>query len=147
MPTASDPDGFHENMVNDIRATGKGKGWFAQFDLLILHTIGAKSGIPRLNPMAYQKSHDSDEIFVFASNNGGPKNTGWYYNALAHPNQVSVEFGGGRGYAVKVREVIGTERDAIYARQAGQFENFARYQQQTTRTIPVLGLSLRNTAD
>ncbi|CPU52821.1 nitroreductase [Mycobacteroides abscessus subsp. abscessus] len=42
---------------------------------------------------------------------------------------------------MSVRDVVGQERDRIYARQAGKFENFAEYERKTTRVIPVLGLT------
>jgi deazaflavin-dependent oxidoreductase (nitroreductase family) len=110
--------------------------------MLILHTVGAKSGESRQNPMAYQPGEDGGEFYVFASNNGGDHSSGWYYNALAHPGKVSVEIGGDR-YPVTVRDVVGEERDRIYARQAERYENFAEYERKTTRVIPILGLPAR----
>ena len=101
--------------------------------------VGAKSGQPRQNPMAYQKS-DGDEIYVFASNNGNDTSSAWYHNAMAHSERVAVEIGPDK-YAVRVRELQGAERDRVYATQAGRFENFAEYQRKTTRRIPVLGLT------
>ncbi|BCI83907.1 hypothetical protein MTY66_55320 [Mycolicibacterium sp. TY66] len=139
MSTSGDETDFHNDVIRQIRETGVVDGWFAQFDMLILHTVGAKSGQPRQNPMAYQKS-DGDEIYVFASNNGKDTSSAWYHNALAHPEQVAVEIGPDK-YRVRVRELQGAERDRVYATQAGRFENFAEYQRKTTRTIPVLGLT------
>ncbi len=139
MSTSGDETDFHNDVISQIRENGAVDGWFAQFDMLILHTVGAKSGQPRLNPMAYQKS-DGDEIYVFASNNGKDTSSAWYHNAVAHPEQVSVEIGPSR-YGVRVREVHGAERDRIYQTQADRFENFAEYERKTARTIPVLGLT------
>ncbi|MEZ0363849.1 nitroreductase/quinone reductase family protein [Mycobacterium sp. pUA109] len=131
---------FHADVMAQIRDKGAVDGWLSQFDMLILHTLGAKSGQPRQNPMAYQKSEDGREIFVFASNNGADRSSAWYYNALAHPDQVQVEIGDDR-FPVAVREVIGAERVRIYRKQADTFENFAEYERKTTRVIPVLGLT------
>ncbi|MDX1881361.1 nitroreductase family deazaflavin-dependent oxidoreductase [Mycolicibacterium sp. 141076] len=139
MSTSGDETDFHNDVIRQIRENGVVDGWFAQFDMLILHTVGAKSGQPRQNPMAYQKS-DGDEIYVFASNNGKDTSSAWYHNALAHPEQVAVEIGPDK-YRVRVRELQGAERDGVYATQAGRFENFAEYQRKTTRKIPVLGLT------
>ncbi|MBA0045453.1 nitroreductase/quinone reductase family protein [Mycobacterium sp. NPDC050853] len=130
---------FHANVIDQIRDTGGAEGFFAQFDMLILHTVGAKSGESRQNPMAYQPGEDGGEFYVFASNNGGDHSSGWYYNALAHPGKVSVEAGGSH-YPVTVRDVVGAERDRVYARQAERYENFAEYERKTTRVIPILGL-------
>ena len=140
MTESNDPAGFHANVIAQIRETGGADGFFAQFDMLILHTVGAKSGELRENPMAYQRGVDGGEFYVFASNNGRDTSSGWYYNALAHRDRVEVEIGGDR-FPVAVRDVVGEERDRIYARQAGKFENFAEYERKTTRVIPVLGLT------
>lgn len=138
--TETTPNDFHANVMTEIRETGGAGGFFAQFDMLILHTVGAKSGEPRQNPMAYQPGGEGGEIYVFASNNGRDNSSGWYYNALAHPDRVSVEIGDGH-YPVAVRDVVGEERDRIYGLQAERFENFAEYERKTTRVIPVLGLT------
>ena len=140
MSNHGDETDFHGDVMNQIRENGTVGGWFAQFDMLILHTVGAKSNQPRPNPMAYQKSQGGDEIYVFASNNGQDNSSAWYHNALAHPDQVAVEIGRDK-FAVRVRELQGAERDRVYETQANRFENFAEYQQKTTRRIPVLGLT------
>ncbi|MGH3953028.1 MAG: nitroreductase/quinone reductase family protein [Mycobacterium sp.] len=140
MTELNDPAGFHANVMTQIRETGGADGFFAQFDMLILHTVGAKSGESRQNPMAYQPGEDGGEFYVFASNNGRDTSSAWYHNALARPEKVSVEIGGDH-YPVAVRDVVGEERDRIYARQAERFENFAEYERKTTRVIPVLGLT------
>ncbi|WP_078314956.1 nitroreductase/quinone reductase family protein [Mycobacterium sp. D16Q16] len=138
--TETNPKDFHASVMAQIRENGAVDGFLAQFDMLILHTIGAKSGEPRQNPMAYQPGEEGGEFYVFASNNGRENSSGWYYNALAHPDQVSVEIGDDR-FPVTVRDVVGEERDRIYTRQAERFENFAEYARMTTRIIPVLGLA------
>lgn len=138
--TDINPNDFHANVIAQIRDKGSVEGFLADFDMLILHTVGAKSGEPRQNPMAYQPGEDGGEFYVFASNNGRDHSSGWYHNALAHPERVSVETGAGH-YAVTVRDVVGEERDRIYARQAERYENFAEYERKTTRVIPVLGLT------
>lgn len=113
--TETDPHDFHANVMSEIRETGRASGFFAQFDMLILHTVGAKSGQPRQNPMAYQPGGEGGEFYVFASNNGRDTSSAWYYNALAHPDRVEVEIGDDR-FRVSVRDVVGQERDRIYAR-------------------------------
>ncbi|WP_078323831.1 nitroreductase family deazaflavin-dependent oxidoreductase [Mycobacteroides salmoniphilum] len=138
--TETNPSDFHASVMSQIRENGAVDGFLAQFDMLILHTVGAKSGEPRQNPMAYQPGEEGGEFYVFASNNGRDSSSAWYYNALAHPEKVSVEIGADH-YPVTVRDVVGQERDRIYARQAERFENFAEYERKTTRIIPVLGLT------
>lgn len=92
MTDSGDETAFHSDVMQQIRDNGRVDGWLTQFDMLILHTIGAKTGQPRQNPMAYQKAGDGDEIFVFASNNGKETNSAWYHSALAHPDQGGTAF-------------------------------------------------------
>ncbi|MBA0048665.1 nitroreductase family deazaflavin-dependent oxidoreductase [Mycobacteroides sp. LB1] len=136
---------FHSRAMAHIRGQGKPDGWFAQFDMLILHTVGAKSGQQRRNPLVYQPSEEG-EFFVVASNRGEHSSSSWYYNVLAHPDQVSVEIGDDH-YPVAVREVAGAERDRIYRTLADRFEMYAEYQRKTSRAIPVLGLSRTQAVD
>jgi deazaflavin-dependent oxidoreductase (nitroreductase family) len=58
--------------------------------VLLLTTIGAKSGRPHTTPLGY--STDGDRIIVIAACLGAPKHPAWYYNLVAHP-EVSVELG------------------------------------------------------
>ncbi|MFA4082866.1 nitroreductase/quinone reductase family protein [Mycobacteroides salmoniphilum] len=138
--TETNPNDFHASVMSQIRENGTVDGFLAQFDMLILHTVGAKSGEPRENPMASQPGEEGGEFYVFASNNGRDNSSAWYHNAREHPEKVSVEIGDDH-YPVTVRDVVGQERDRIYARQAERFENFAEYERKTTRIIPVLGLT------
>ncbi|MBU9764831.1 nitroreductase family deazaflavin-dependent oxidoreductase [Mycobacterium sp. TNTM28] len=85
-------------------------GPFEGGTLLLLHTIGAKSGQPRLSPLAYL---DIDgKILIVGSYAGGPKDPAWVHNLRANPRarvEVGVE-----AYAVTARELPDDERDAAY---------------------------------
>ena len=90
-----------------------------------------------MNPLAYLKRDDT--LYVFASFNARPINPAWYHNLKAHP-KVTVEVGTDRFDAVAT-EVLGAERDEIYAEQAAFNPGFAEYEKTTTRVIPVIGLT------
>src|ERR1700692_4298062 len=81
-------DELHEwnrKMVEEFRASGgKPDGPFAGSPLLLLHTIGARSGRERINPLMYQDLGDG-RVAVFASANGAPTHPDWYHNLLANP--------------------------------------------------------------
>jgi hypothetical protein len=47
--------------------------------------------------------------------------------------------------SVRASELVGVERDAIFARQAARFAIFAEYQSKLDRTIPVIRLERRAT--
>ena len=131
---------FNQAVIDEFRANeGKVGGYFAGANLLLLHTIGAKSGQRRTTPMMYLR--EGDRLFVFASRGGGPTNPDWYHNLLAHP-EVTVEIGD-QTYAAIAKPVIGEDHDTIYARWADQYPQFREYQEKTTRSIPVIELRPR----
>jgi deazaflavin-dependent oxidoreductase (nitroreductase family) len=130
---------WNAEVIDEFRANdGKVGGWFADKDLLILHTTGARSGMERLSPLVYRR--EGDRIFVFGSKGGSHTNPAWYHNLTAHPD-VTVEIGSDTSSATAV-EIVGEERDSIYERQAAAISNFAEYQAGTDRKIPVVELVL-----
>jgi deazaflavin-dependent oxidoreductase (nitroreductase family) len=120
---------FHEN-------NGKVGGYFAGMELLLLHTIGAKSGQKHIVPVAYTK--DGDKFVVIASMGGAPIHPAWYHNLIANP-EVTIEVGA-EAFTVKAHEVKGEERDRLYAAQAEVYPGFKDYEKKTERVIPVFVL-------
>jgi deazaflavin-dependent oxidoreductase (nitroreductase family) len=106
---------------------------------LLLHTVGAHSGQPRVNPVMYLD--DGDRYLVFASKSGSDRNPDWYWNLLAYP-EATIEVDD-ETIAVHATELAGAERDEKYRLQAERFPGFAAYQQKTSRTIPVIALTGR----
>ena len=134
----SDPNSFNQKIIEEFRANGgKVGGPFEGGTMLLLTTTGAKSGQARIAPLVCLP--DGDRVVIFASKAGAPTNPDWYHNLMVHP-EVTVEIGTDKYQATAV-EVIGTERDELYARQAKKFPNFADYAANTTRVIPVVVLN------
>ena len=133
----SSPEDWNKQIIEEFHANGgKVGGQFAGSNLLLLHTRGAKSNQPRINPLAYFKNGDT--FVVFASKGGAPSNPDWYYNLLAHP-EVTLEVGTERFNAhatVPERQ----ERDRIFANIVKQAPGFGEYQQKTSRILPVVEL-------
>jgi len=128
------PD-WNSKIIEEFRANdGKVGGPFEGAPLLLLHTVGAKTGQQRVNPMMYQAVPDG--YAVFASKGGAPDNPDWYHNLLAHP-QVSAEIGS-RTVELKARVAAGDEREKIWATQKAAYPGFADYEQKTSRQIPVV---------
>jgi deazaflavin-dependent oxidoreductase (nitroreductase family) len=126
---------FNKTIIAEFRANGgKGGGQFAHMSLLLLTTIGAKSGQVRTNPVAY--TTDGDHIIIMASKGGAPTNPDWYYNLKANPI-VTVELGHEQFQA---RAVVaeGAERDRLFTQMAEVMPGFADYQRNTDRQIPVI---------
>lgn len=130
-------DEFNRNVVEEFRANGgKVGGPFEGGTLLLLHTTGAKSGQPRLSPLAYL---DVDgKILIVGSYAGGPKDPAWVHNLRANP-KARIEIGT-EAYDVTARELPADERDATYPKIVERAPVFAEYQAKTTRAIPLFEL-------
>ena len=138
----SQPNNFNEQVINEFRANhGKMGGPFEGAPLLLLHTTGARSGQPRVSPVMYLP--DGNRYIVFASKAGADTNPDWYHNLRAHP-EARIEVGD-QTLDVQASEVQGADRDTLYARQAERYPGFADYERKTTRVIPVVALTERDT--
>jgi deazaflavin-dependent oxidoreductase (nitroreductase family) len=111
---------------------------FGGMDVLYLHTVGARSGEPRTSPLARMDDGEGD-VLVVASYGGAQHHPGWYHNLVAHPDQVSVEYGG-RTRRVTVRQLEGEERAAAWKHITAVQPRFAEYETKTDRELPVLRL-------
>ena len=134
----SDQVNWNKAIIDEFRAnSGKVGGHFAGKTLLLLHTVGAKSGQERVNPVAYVK--DGDRLVIIASKGGAPTHPDWYYNLLAHP-LVTVEVGT-RQFQARASVTSEPERSRLYNKMVEMMPGFAEYQQKTTRVIPVFILT------
>ena len=128
---------FNQQIIEEFRANdGKVGGPFEGANVLLLHTRGAKSGVERVNPVAYQQV--GDDVAVFASKGGADTNPDWFHNLRANP-VVTVEVGTDTVEA-RARVADGEERDRIWTRQKQLMPGFAEYEQKTARQIPVVVL-------
>ena len=129
---------FNRSVIEEFRANGgKVGGAFAGAQLLLLHTVGAKSGQPRVNPLAYLD--DDGRYIIIASYAGAPHNPPWYHNLRAHPD-VRVEVGE-RSIQARAEVVEEPERTRLYARMAQAMPAFDEYRSKTDRAIPVIALT------
>lgn len=135
----TDPaDQLNQRTIAEFRAShGRVGGNLAGAPLLLLHTVGARSGQSRINPVMYLA--DGDRYLVFASKAGSDRNPDWYWNLRASPD-VTIEVGD-ETIAVHATELAGTERDEKYRIQSERYPGFGAYQQKTSRTIPVIALT------
>jgi deazaflavin-dependent oxidoreductase (nitroreductase family) len=132
------PEDFNTQTIAEFRANGgKVGGPFEGAPLLLIHSVGARSGEEHINPVMYLP--DGERYVVFASKGGAPTNPAWYHNLKVHP-EVTVEVGSEK-VEVTAREAQGSEHDELYSRQAAAYPQFAEYQTKTTRIIPVVVLT------
>jgi deazaflavin-dependent oxidoreductase (nitroreductase family) len=103
--------------------------------VVVVTMRGTRSGKLRKAPLM-RVEHDSEYALV-ASKGGTPENPAWYYNLLAHPDEVTIQ-DGPEPVDMTVREVTGAEREVWWGRAVKAFPNYAGYQAKTDRLIPVL---------
>lgn len=137
---------FNDQVIADFKQHGgKPGGYFKNAPVLLLYTIGAKSGEERLQPLMYQRD-SAGPWYIFASYGGAPKNPAWFHNLVVHPD-VEIEVGDGTSIEripVRARVLEEPERATVYAEQARRFPQFAEYEEKTTReAIPVVELTRR----
>jgi deazaflavin-dependent oxidoreductase (nitroreductase family) len=133
-------DSWNEQIMAEFRANdGKVGGQFENLTLLLLHTTGAKSGEPRVNPAATFVI-DGQQLIV-GSAGGADADPAWVHNLRANPN-AHIEIGTDE-YDVVARELPRAERDAAYARIIELAPGFADYEKKTDRVIPVIELTRR----
>jgi deazaflavin-dependent oxidoreductase (nitroreductase family) len=127
---------WNKTIMDEFRTNGgKVGGQFAGAPLLILHSVGAKSGKACVNPLMYQDLGHG-QVAVFASKGGAPTNPDWYHNLVANP-RATVELGA-ETFDVTARVVRGEERLRIWSPWKQRYPSFAQYERKTKREIPVV---------
>ena len=112
--------------ANTLRDTG--------LPIIVVTTRGNRSGKIRKTPLM-RVFHDGAYALV-ASKGGAPSHPVWYYNVVAHPDEVAIQ-DGPAPFDVVVRQVSGTERATWWERAVAAYPPYADYQLKTEREIPV----------
>ncbi len=130
------PHDFNQKIIEEFRANSGQVTLFEGGRLILLTTIGRRTGVPRTTPVAYLP--DKDRILIVASAGGAPRHPDWFYNLVANP-EVTVETG---FFTYRARAVVleGAERDEMFARAVEADSRWAEYQAKTSRVIPVVAL-------
>ena len=129
---------FNKTIIDEFRANNGVVSAPVGRPLILLSTIGAKSGKPHLNPVTYFM--EGDRWVIIASKAGLPSNPDWYYNLLANP-VVTLETASGELIQARATPVTDmAERDRLYAKMVEINPGFAEYERNTTRKIPVVTL-------
>jgi deazaflavin-dependent oxidoreductase (nitroreductase family) len=137
IPDAETIKAFNKTVTDEFRANdGKVGGQFQGADLLLLTTTGAKSGQPRLSPLAYFRI--DGKLLIIGSFAGADVNPAWVHNLRANPS-ARVEIGS-ESSGVTARELPPAERDELFPKITAAAPGFAEYQANTARVIPVFEL-------
>jgi deazaflavin-dependent oxidoreductase (nitroreductase family) len=128
---------WNKRIIEEFRANeGKVNGHFAKNTLLLLHTVGARSGMERVTPLV--TFEDKGRLVIVASKGGATTAPDWYHNLLANP-MVSVEYGP-ETFQVRASVTAEPERTELYANMEGRMASFSDYKKTAGRVIPVIAL-------
>jgi len=127
---------INRKVIEQFRAGGEIEGMHRD-RLVLLTTVGAKTGQRRTTPMMFHR--DGDRLLVIASNAGAPEDPVWFGNLVRQP-QVSVEVGD-ENFAALATVLTGAEREQTWAMLTEAYPFFADHERQAGRTIPVVALS------
>ena len=112
---------------------------FMGFPVLILTTLGAKSGKERSTVLGGFPDGDNAWLII-ASKGGSAVHPGWFHNIVANPDKVSVQIGNQK-FKVDCASLTGKARDEAYERVASVAKTYASYPKKTDREIPVIRLT------
>ena len=130
----SDMNDWNSRVIAEFRANGGKVEQFGDAPLVILHTIGAKTGQRREIPLV--SLVQGDDMYVFASKAGAPTHPDWYYNLTAHP-EIAVEYGT-ETFDARLEELPVDEGRQRLADQAELMPQFGEYTESAKpRVIPV----------
>jgi deazaflavin-dependent oxidoreductase (nitroreductase family) len=107
--------------------------------MLLLRTVGRKSGRPREVPLLAVP--DEKRWIVVASNAGDDRPPGWWLNLASRP-EAEIQLGADR-LAVRARTAAGEERRRLWAKVVAAHPGYSDYEKRTTREIPVVILEPR----
>ena len=130
---------YNTQIIEEFRANnGRVGGPWEGSPLILVHHIGAKSGIEHVTPLGCFPQQDGSFVVV-ASNGGSPTHPAWYHNLKANPS-VDVEVGH-QTFTVLAKELDDTARAELWPQLAAQAPQLDHHQAKTTRAIPVFVLT------
>jgi deazaflavin-dependent oxidoreductase (nitroreductase family) len=137
------PNDYDAEIIGEFRANeGHVGGTWEGIPLLLLHHTGAKSGLSRVNPVAYLP--DDQGYLIWAAKGGAPRNPDWYHNLKAHPiTRVEV---GTETIDVMAKEATGEERERLFGKATRHYPQLAEAAGKTRRVIPMIVLTPRGSA-
>jgi len=102
--------------------------------MLLLTTVGRKSGQPRTTPLLYMP--DGPRFVVVGSNGGRDQPPAWVLNLSATP-AVEIQVGR-RKLQADAHVLAGEEKTVMWPRLLGHYKGWGRYQELTEREIRVV---------
>ena len=104
--------------------------------ILLLHSVGRKSGKPHVTPIAY--FFTDGFYFLVGSNWGKDAHAAWYYNLITQPKTI-IEVKG-RKIPVEAGQAEGPEYDRLWKYATEHHPPYLHYKEMTKRHIPIMVL-------
>lgn len=134
---------LNSGVIDEFRANGGrcGGRWEGN-PMVLLTTVGAKSGQARTSPLTY--TTDGDRLVLIASRAGDDRHPDWYHNLVAHPD-VIIELGTER-FEARAAVADEPERSRLLDARIAAMPRFGNYVEMTERTIPVVVIERKDSA-
>ena len=133
----NDDELFGAEHVKAYEATGGERGYnWRGTEILLLTTVGRKSGEPRTTPLIHRT--DGDRYVIIASNGGATDDPAWFKNFSANP-QVEIQVKAEK-FPVSVSIAEGEDRERLWKLMTEVWPDYDSYQENTDRQIPVVVL-------
>ena len=130
---------YNADIIREFRANGgRVGGMWEGTTLILIHHIGARSGVERVTPLGCSAQPDGRFVIV-ASSGGSPAHPDWYYNLKAHP-AITVEVGA-QTFTVLAEELVGAARAELWPKLVAEYSTLGEHQAKTTRQFPVFMLT------
>ena len=135
---------YNTTIIEEFRASGgRVGGPWAGTTMILIHHVGAKSGIERVSPLAFSRQGD-DRFAIVASNGGSPVHPDWYFNLKANP-RIRVEAGAQTLWA-RAEELDDDARAGLWPKLVAEAPALGEFQARTRRQIPVFMLTTEEPA-
>ena len=135
MARSREADEYNARVIEEFRASGGrlGGAW-AGTPLVLIHHVGARSGVEHVTPLVPSLRDDRGFLLVAAAG-GAPKHPGWYHNLKANP-RITVE-AAGETYPALAEELDGAAREDAWSRVVAESPQVAEYQGRVSRRLPL----------
>jgi len=110
--------------------------WFAGAPVMVLETVGRRSGRKRATPVLYLR--DAEAFVVLAANAGADRTPAWWLNL--REAGVGEALVGSRRIRVQARLLTGSERDRIWRSFIKMYPQAEYYTEFTDRVLPLIAL-------
>jgi deazaflavin-dependent oxidoreductase (nitroreductase family) len=140
MTAMADRGSYNQQVIAEFRARGGVlTGALADARTLLLHHVGAQSGLERVSPLVWWPAGENG-VAVLASNYGAPQHPAWYYNVLSNPTTIAEILT--ETWRVHARVALADERRLLLGHIMDATPSAVSAVRNTEREIPVVVLDL-----